>query len=136
MSRGVAGGKVARPGWVPVIALLLVSCAAPDPLAVLPAAHERLEVQYSGDNSKFFEFTREHVLQRLDDDRRPLSPDVLSRRVEAVLEQTGYCRDGFFELYRQRIRQGLTLRGECREAATREDRAAFSDGEVIYRREP
>jgi hypothetical protein len=61
---------------------------------------------------------------------------VLSRRVEEVLELTGYCRDGFFELYRQAIQRGLTLRGECREAATGQDRAMFSDGEVIYTREP
>lgn len=124
-------------GWLmAVTVVLLASCAAPDPLSVLPPARERLVVQFSGDDSKFFEFTREYTPRRLDEERRPLAPEALSRRVEEVLERTGYCRDGFFELYRQPIRRGLTLRGECREAATSEDRAAFSDGAVIYTREP
>lgn len=122
--------------WLAPVAVLLVSCATPDPLSVLPAAREQLEVRFSGDDSKFFEFTREYVPRQLDDERRPLSPDVLSRRVQEVLEQSGYCREGFFELYRQPIRRGLTLRGECREAASAEDRERFADGEVIYTREP
>lgn len=135
MIGNVAGGRKAW--WLmAVTALVLASCAAPDPLSVLPPARERLVVQFSGDDSKFFEFTREYTPRRIEEARRPLSEDVLSRRVEEVLEQTEYCREGFFELYRQQIRRGLTLRGECREAATREDRAAFSDGEVIYSREP
>lgn len=134
MSNDVPDGV--RTWLMAVTMVLLASCAAPDPLSVLPPARERLVVEFSGDDSKFFEFTREYIPRRLDEERRPLAPEVLSRRVEEVLEQTGYCRDGFFELYRQSIRRGLTLRGECREAATGEDRVAYSDGEVIYTREP
>lgn len=119
-----------------VAVMLLAFCAPWDPLSRLPPAREEIVAQFSSDDSKFFEFRREHVGEPVSDNRPLLPPEVVTRRVEDVLELTGYCRDGFFELYRQWVRGGLTVRGECREEASEADRAQFSDGAVIFTREP
>ncbi|MGM0632727.1 MAG: hypothetical protein ACQETO_06075 [Pseudomonadota bacterium] len=123
--------------WLSPVALLLIAaCATPDPLSVLPSARERMIAQISDDGSKFFEFNREHVTDPRRREQGPLPEEVLTRRVEDVLAETGYCRDGFFELYRQSVSGGLTLRGECREGVSETDRMAFPDGGVIYARDP
>lgn len=114
---------------------VLTGCAAPDPLSVLPRARETLVSEYSADGSKFFEFRRSH-LPGSDRRRQPLAEEVITRRIETVMEESGYCREGFFELYRQPVRNGLLVRGECREAASPADRQRYPDGETIYRREP
>lgn len=44
------------------------------------------------------------------------------------LEETAFCRDGFFELDTLISYNGGSLRGECREAATDSDRAQFPNG--------
>lgn len=123
-------------------ALLLPSCISRDPLALLPEAEERLVAQINDQGTKFFEFSRRPQRESPrpgDAERfeRPEAPDgALTRRIEDVLAETGYCREGFFELYRQRQRGELSVRGECREAATAEDRERFPDGTVIFRRSP
>lgn len=115
--------------------VVLTGCAASDPLSVLPRASESLVSEYSVDGSKFFEFRRSH-LPRADRRDQPLEEEVITRRIEQVMEETGYCRDGFFELYRQRVRDGLVVRGECREAASASDRQRFPAGQTVYQREP
>ena len=47
-------------------------------------------------------------------------------RINAILELTGYCRQGFFELYREQTFQRFLVRGECREAADESDRVRFT----------
>ena len=118
-----------------LIMLVLTGCAAPDPLSVLPRARETLVSEYSDNGSKFFEFRRSH-LARADRRQQPLPEDVITRRIETVMEESGYCREGFFELYRQPVGNGLVVRGECREAASPADRQRYPDGEIIYQREP
>lgn len=42
-----------------------------------------------------------------------------------VVEQSGYCREGFFELDRSISRYHLWIRGECKDGATAADQQAF-----------
>jgi hypothetical protein len=110
----------------------------------LPAAEEFLIPQIQADGTKFFLFQRDYQSPSGDpsdrllgrevpgqrDLRSPDMNDAINRRLDEVMLATGYCRDGFFELHRDNTRQGLTLRGECREDATATDRSRF-DGSSI-----
>lgn len=42
-----------------------------------------------------------------------------------VVERSGYCRDGFFELDRSISRYHLWVRGECKDSATAADQQSF-----------
>ena len=122
-----------------MMVLFLVACRSSDPLAALPPADETLSVQIADDGSKFFVFRREYTegFFGVDPSRRGGSSSMLADvgpRVEQVLEQTGYCRDGYFELYRERDPGVLSVRGECRDSATASDRQQFRSGEIIFER--
>ncbi|MDT8427611.1 MAG: hypothetical protein RQ757_02465 [Pseudomonadales bacterium] len=121
----------------------LAACAA---RISLPPARELLEPEINSENTKFFIFRRENNQQLLEESPTPASIQTQGRtaagagrdeamarlvleRVTLVLEKTGYCREGFFELFRENSRNGLMLRGECREAASPQDRQHF--GEII-----
>ncbi len=56
------------------------------------------------------------------DDRREA---MLDRSLEEKLAETGYCREGYLVLERSTLRGSMTLRGECKEAATDADRESF-----------
>lgn len=118
--------------------LLLVACGSRDPSAMLPPADESLMVEITDDGTKFFTFRREYtdglfgVGASMQTSPRALRADVRPR-IEQVLEHTGYCRDGYFELYRERDPGVLAVRGECRDSATRADREQFPAGEIIFR---
>lgn len=97
----------------------------------LRPAGETLIPEISEDGTKFFVLERRYTAPVPDQSggRRQPAPDpssAIDARVERILEQTGYCRQGYFELYRERRRNVLRVRGECREAATERDRQRFS----------
>ncbi|HEX7762215.1 MAG TPA: hypothetical protein VF433_01185, partial [Cellvibrio sp.] len=48
-----------------------------------------------------------------------------------VVEHSGYCRDGFFELDRSISRFHLWVRGECKDGATDADRKAFGSKQTL-----
>jgi len=113
----------------------------------LPPANEILIPQISADGSKFFEFQRQYIYPDQDPTDRLLSREMRSaprqsqgdlrqideeiqRRLRRAFEITAYCRSGYFELYRDQTREGFSLRGECREDASDEDRRRF-DGTPI-----
>lgn len=48
-----------------------------------------------------------------------------------VIEQAGYCRDGFFELDRSISRYHLWVRGECKDSATSADQQAFGAKQTL-----
>lgn len=92
------------------------------------------------DGTKFFVFRRDY----LSAEREPgFQPDGMRRptpgsdnrvrvgefeveeRLTLIMQTTGYCRDGFFELYREQTFQSFSVRGECREGATDADREQF-----------
>lgn len=123
-----------RAGLLPVtlIGLLLAGCLFGG--SALRPAEETLIPQISDDGTKFFVLERRYTgapEEQSDDIGRsrrqpaPTMPEVRPR-VEEVLEQTGYCRQGYFELYREQRRDALRVHGECREGATAQDRQRFA----------
>jgi hypothetical protein len=55
----------------------------------------------------------------------------LQRNAAQASASLGYCREGFLELDGSVSRYHMWLKGECREAATAEDRARFSGQQAI-----
>jgi hypothetical protein len=127
--------------------LALTACAGTRSVQ-LPPADEFLIPQISADGSKFFEFQRQYIYPDPDPTDRLLGRESQSgsrqftgdprlvdaeieRRLNRAFELTGYCRNGYFQLYRDQSREGFTLRGECREDADEEDRRRFSAGAPI-----
>ncbi len=61
-------------------------------------------------------------------DRQPRHSDrQLERILDAKLNERGYCREGYILLGRHSGHTAQTLRGECRELATAEDRVQFQN---------
>jgi hypothetical protein len=48
-----------------------------------------------------------------------------------VVEHSGYCREGFFELDRRVSPMHLWVRGECKDGATPEDQQAFGTKQTL-----
>lgn len=48
-------------------------------------------------------------------------------RLTLKLEETGYCKQGFIELGRSVDKQSISVRGECNDGATDEDRDKFKN---------
>lgn len=67
----------------------------------------------------------------LEGNRRQQKPRLDERRMQAALEErmavTGFCREGYLLLGRHSGVTVQTLRGECRDRATKEDRERFED---------
>ncbi|MBC54863.1 MAG: hypothetical protein CMQ34_13630 [Gammaproteobacteria bacterium] len=110
---------------------------------VAPPANERLVPDITAEGTKFFVLQRDYL--RPDPyaaDATPARPrgrggDELimgerniEQRLTLIMERTGYCREGFFELYREQTLTGFSVRGECRETASDADRARFSSGPI------
>ncbi|MEX0740250.1 MAG: hypothetical protein WD071_12985 [Pseudohongiella sp.] len=110
---------------------------------IAPPAEEYLVPEIAANGTKFF------VLQR--DYRRPeqntsaatvshpggrsdsdwlMGERNIEQRLTLIMQRTAYCREGFFELYREQTLSGFSVRGECREIATDEDRERFSAGPI------
>lgn len=60
--------------------------------------------------------------------RGPDGDKQLDEKLLATLQQTGYCREGFYELDRTVAAGISSVRGECKDAATDQDRKSFIDG--------
>lgn len=127
---------------VSVLMLLLVSCGG-GPRYAPPPAEELLIPEITADGTKFFIFQRSYLRPEMADPGAPAvrrgerqSPGMsvgerdIERRLSLIMERTAYCRDGFFELYREQTLRGFSVRGECREDATEADRQQFSAGPV------
>ncbi len=129
-SRRGRGMRLLVPAWMAVVA---GGClfGGPD----LPPADEVLIPEITDGGTKFFVLERRYInprARRLPDDREtmPGPPPDIGPRVEQILEATGYCRQGYFELYQEHLPQVRRLRGECREPASEEDRERFT-GQIL-----
>lgn len=56
--------------------------------------------------------------------KNPLA-DMFEQRLEQRLSQSGYCSAGYIELERYATRGAMTVRGECNDSATANDRQRF-----------
>jgi len=57
---------------------------------------------------------------------RAHAPQIAKNGVQAMLAQNHYCRDGYMVLEQYDQRGSYVVRGECRDAATADDRNKFS----------
>lgn len=128
-----------------LLILPVLSCGGGQPWQA-PPARESLVPEIQADGTKFFVFQRDYLRPQpgqgadvgvIPGDRMAGGrPDVergvrvgefdVESRLELVMLATGYCREGFFELYREQTFQSFSVRGECREEATDADRQQFS----------
>lgn len=123
-----------------VLLLLPVLGCSSGPAWQAPAARESLIPEIHADGTKFFVFQRDYL--RADREpgfmpsdvgvqRRPPEPGIrigefdVEQRLTLIMLTTGYCREGFFELYREQTFQSFSVRGECREGANDADRETF-----------
>ncbi|WP_372782319.1 hypothetical protein [Litorivivens sp.] len=103
----------------------------------------RTSILDNGTKLFFYEFSRGEKLRTLlpydqsggfTDGRDVYSAEELRKKnqrylnsaVARKLEETGYCREGFYTLDSLVGYANASLRGECREAATAEDRSRFA----------
>ncbi len=103
----------------------------------------RTNILDNGTKLFFYEFSRGEKIRTLlpydqkggfTDGRDVYSAEELRRKnqrylnasVTRKLEQTGYCREGFYTLDTLVGYANASLRGECREAASDEDRQRFA----------
>lgn len=129
------------------VAALLSACATPQ---LEPTEHESFATKIHADDSKTFTYQLEDhgaaktqtyiefTDQRLQDSQHPNAQQEADQREEqrrehrffrlldAKLKQTGFCREGYVELESSIKARVATVRGECRESASPEDRERFS----------
>lgn len=130
---------------------VLMGCSSTGRSYVKSEMNETLEVEVLPNDSKMFTYrlrwpeeqVPNHIRVSRDgsDARREFyqgGVDVgrntyqrLKENTAYVLEQTGYCREGFFELDHSISRYHLWIRGECKESATAEDRARFAPKQTL-----
>ena len=110
---------------------------------VAPPASERLIPEITEEGTKFFVLQRDYLRPEQNTDTatpaRPrgragdellMGERNIEQRLTLIMERTAYCREGFFELYREQTLSGFSVRGECREDATDADRERFSTGPI------
>lgn len=126
-----------------ILGLLLVlpvlACSS-GPAWQAPPARESLVPEIHADGTKFFVFQRDYLRPEREPGFQPqgmrepaerpeqgmrMGEFEVEERLTAIMLTTGYCRTGFFELYREQTFQSFSVRGECREEATDADREQF-----------
>jgi hypothetical protein len=116
-----------------------VACGS-GPAWQAPPARESLVPEIHADGTKFFVFHRDYLRPEREPGFQPAGMSVprqqtasgirigefeIEQRLTVIMQSTGYCRDGFFELYREQTFESFSVRGECREDATDADREQF-----------
>ena len=128
-----------------LLILPVLSCGGGMPWQA-PPARESLIPEIQADGTKFFVFQRDYLRPQpgqgadvgvIPGNSMPGSRPEIERgvrigefevesRIELVMVTTGYCREGFFELYREQTFESFSVRGECREEANEADRQQFT----------
>lgn len=118
-----------------VLILMVTQFCACSGVPSYGSAPESLTIQILPDTSKQFVYRvgmAPEVEARLGPRARPARPlgerdyRKLQARTAYVVSQTGYCREGYFELDYRLSHSVQWIRGECREGASSEDRQAFA----------
>jgi hypothetical protein len=81
----------------------------------------------TGDGTKFFTYIR-HLPEGTEGGRgkgKNKSDNSLQEAVQARLDTSGYCRDGYLALERYHANGIARIRGECRDGANDSDREQF-----------
>ena len=132
------------------VIVLLGGCGTTGRSYVETEMKETLEVEILPNTSKMFTYRlrwpEEHIPNHIRVDNGSGNPgrefarggvdvgrgthDRLIENTAYVVKQSGYCREGFFELDRSISRYHLWVRGECKDGATADDEKAFN-GKLI-----
>lgn len=128
---------------IPVLLVMGLTACGGMSSYVAPPANERLVPEITADGTKFFVLQRDYLRpDQLAGQATPAQPRGragdeavlgernIEQRLTLIMERTAYCREGFFELYREQTLTGFSVRGECREVATEADRERFSSGPI------
>lgn len=117
------------PPFKSIIALFttswLAACASTAPA---PVFNDRFATDISANGTKFFTYTR-HFHNKSSSSHA--SPDdkkadaAWRKAVQAKLDSSGYCRDGYLTLEDYEANGIARVRGECRDGASEEDRRSF-----------
>lgn len=115
-----------KPAMIAFAVLCLSACSGTKPASAL---NDEFSTEITRDGTKFFTYIR-HMSGgteggRGKGKRRGKSDDNLHEAVQARLETSGYCHDGFLALERYQANGIARIRGECRDGATDSDRAQF-----------
>lgn len=109
-----------KPTMLAFVTLCLSACTGTKPAA---SFNDEFSTEITPDGTKFFTFIR-----HLPDDTRGArgkSGDSLHQAVQARLDTSGYCQDGYLALERYQANGIARIRGECRDGATGSDRKQF-----------
>jgi hypothetical protein len=101
-------------------ALCLSACTGTKPAASL---NDEFSTEISGNGTKFFTYIRHLPGATRGGKGKP--DNSLHKAVQARLDTSGYCRDGYLALERYHANGVARLRGECRDGATDGDREQF-----------
>lgn len=132
-------------------ACLLTACASSGRAYTKTEMQETLETEILPNTSKMFVYrlkwpddeipNRVHIVRSNTGAREPYDRGGIdiNRRTHAklqenaayVVQQMGYCREGFIELDRSISRYDLWIKGECKESATETDRDRFGDKKIL-----
>jgi hypothetical protein len=106
-------------------ALWLPACTNGTKPAASPG--DELTTEITANGTKFFTYIRHlpagTATNRKNGDEK--HGDSLQDAVQARLDTTGYCRDGYLVLERYQANGITRIRGECRDGATDTDREQF-----------
>jgi hypothetical protein len=105
--------------------ILLNACASPGPAI---AFEDSFTTEISADSTKFFTYTRQFDKNSKSKNPRRDDKDrdtALQQSVQAKLDSSGYCRDGYLTLEHYEANGIARIRGECRDGANENDRTVF-----------
>jgi hypothetical protein len=105
--------------------LCLAACAGVRPA---PTPSDEFSTEITTNGTKFFTYVR-HVprgtAESYRDSSGTKSDKTLDAAVQAKLDTTAYCRDGYLTLERYLANGIARIRGECRDGASDSDREKF-----------
>ncbi len=143
--------KAAAGRWMllAVASAVLFACSSPGRNYTGSSLDETLEIEILPNTSKMFIYRLRLPEDRMPSDvrvergGRPDGPggrgvDIgrettgrLHENAGYVVEQMGYCREGFLEIDSSASRFNLWVKGECKEGATEEDRKKFGQKQTL-----
>jgi len=101
--------------------LWLPACTATRPEA---SFNDEFATEITGDGTKFFTYIR-HLPGGTGGHEGKGPDNSLQEAVQAKLDTSGYCRDGYLALERYQANGIARIRGECRDGASNTDRVQF-----------
>lgn len=145
LSKAAAGRLL----FIAAVSALLFACTSPGRNYTGSSLEETLETEILPNTSKMFVYRLRLPEDRMPSDVRiergghPDGPggrgiDIgrettarLHENAAYVVEQMGYCREGFLEIDSSASRFNLWIKGECKDGATDEDRKKFGQKQVL-----